>query len=208
VYQGPTPPYRIETERLVLRCWEPADAPALDAAVAESRDELRVWMPWAAVPAVEPTVELLRRFRGSFDLGQEFSYGIFDHAGAVIGSSGLHVREDEGAFEIGYWVRTGRTREGLATEAAAALTCVGMQRCGAQRMDIRVEPGNEASARVARKLGYREEGRLRRKLPPLVPGGPMRDALLFTLLAEELPASACASTAYRAFDVVGNSLTA
>ena len=41
------PPYRIVTERLVVRCWEPRDAPLLKEAVDSSLDDLRPWMPWA-----------------------------------------------------------------------------------------------------------------------------------------------------------------
>ena len=41
------PPYRIETERLVLRCWDPRDAPLLKDAIDSSLDHLRPWMPWA-----------------------------------------------------------------------------------------------------------------------------------------------------------------
>ena len=39
-------PYRIETERLVLRCYDPEDAPLLKDAVDRSLDHLRPWMPW------------------------------------------------------------------------------------------------------------------------------------------------------------------
>ena len=42
------PPYRIETERLVIRCWNPADAPLLKEAIDSSLEELQAWMPWAA----------------------------------------------------------------------------------------------------------------------------------------------------------------
>src|SRR5580765_6865000 len=156
----------METERLVLRCWEPADADALDDAVAESIEELRPWMQWAADPDVEPTAEVLRRFRGAFDLGQEFVLGLFSHAGEVLGGSGLHTRLDGGVLEIGYWVRTSRVGQGLATEAARVLTRVGIERCLAARMDIQVEPGNAASLAVARQLGYDEVGLLRHQLPP------------------------------------------
>src|ERR1700759_5294954 len=38
------PPYRIETERLVLRCWNPADAEALKEAVDASIEHLLPWM--------------------------------------------------------------------------------------------------------------------------------------------------------------------
>ena len=48
-----TPPYRIVTERLVLRCWEPRDAAALKEAVDASLDHLRPWMPWAQQRAAD-----------------------------------------------------------------------------------------------------------------------------------------------------------
>lgn len=202
MYAGPAPPYRVETERLVIRCWDPADADALDEAVGESLAELRPWMQWAVEPFEEATVEVLRRFRGGFDLGHDFTYGIFARTGEVLGGTGLHTRVASG-LEIGYWIRTSRAREGLATETAAALTRVGIERCGVERMTIQVEPANEPSLRVARKLGYRQVGLLPRELAPLRRGGRRRDAILFTLLAGDLAASACAAVAYEAFDVAG-----
>ncbi len=41
------PPYRIRTERLTIRCWEPRDASLLKDALDSSLDHLRPWMPWA-----------------------------------------------------------------------------------------------------------------------------------------------------------------
>lgn len=38
-------PYRIETARLVIRCYDRADAPLLKAAVDASVEHLRPWMP-------------------------------------------------------------------------------------------------------------------------------------------------------------------
>jgi RimJ/RimL family protein N-acetyltransferase len=202
MYVGPAPPYRVETERLVIRCWDPADADALDEAVDESVDDLRPWMQWVAEPFDDPTVEVLRRFRGGFDLGHDFTYGIFSRSGEVVGGTGLHTRVASG-LEIGYWIRTSRAGEGLATETAAALTRVGIERCRVERMTIQVEPENAPSLRVARKLGYREVGLLPRELAPLRRGGPRRDAILFTLTASELGGSPCAEVAYEAFDVAG-----
>src|SRR5439155_22043403 len=70
---GRTPPYRIETERLVIRCWEPQDAPLLKEAIDSSLDHLRPWMPWAREEpqSLAQKVELLRHFRGRFDLRSE-----------------------------------------------------------------------------------------------------------------------------------------
>ena len=107
------PPYLIRTERLVIRCWSPEDAPLAKAAIDSSLDHLRLWMPWAhAEPTtVEEKAELFRFFRDSFDRGEDFVYGILDPDGSeVIGGTGLHTRVGPGAFEIGYWIRRARGR--------------------------------------------------------------------------------------------------
>jgi ribosomal-protein-serine acetyltransferase len=43
-------PLSFETERLVLRCPQTGDGPALNAAVLESLNELRPWFFWADHP--------------------------------------------------------------------------------------------------------------------------------------------------------------
>jgi RimJ/RimL family protein N-acetyltransferase len=52
VASGQGPAYRIHTQRLVLRCWHPTDAPLLKAAIDASLEHLRPWLPWAQY---EPT---------------------------------------------------------------------------------------------------------------------------------------------------------
>jgi RimJ/RimL family protein N-acetyltransferase len=182
------PPYRIETERLVVRCWEPRDAPLLKEAVDSSLEHMRPWMPWAHEDPqpVEAKVELLRGFRGRFDLGQDFVYGIFPpDESEAIGGSGLHTRRGEGIFEIGYWIRASRVRQGFATEATAALTRVGFELCDVERIEIRVDPANEASLGIPRKLGFVEEGTLRGVLHDSAGSPRASDAVLFALLRGE-----------------------
>ena len=198
------PPYRIHTERLVLRCWDPGDAPRLKEAVDSSLDHLRPWMPWAVnePQPLEQKVELLRRFRAQFDVGEDFVYGIFTHdEETVVGGSGLHTRVGRDAFEIGYWIRASRVGEGLATEAAAALTRVGLELCCAERIEIRVEPTNAASAAVPRKLGFHEEATLRRRIPGAGPG--LRDATVFSMFRDEV-SDRVAEIDVEAFDAVGD----
>ena len=38
--------YRVETPRLVLRCWSPEDAPELRRALDDSDQHLRPWIPF------------------------------------------------------------------------------------------------------------------------------------------------------------------
>jgi RimJ/RimL family protein N-acetyltransferase len=202
------PPYRLETDRLVVRCWEPRDALLLKDAIDSSLDHLRPWMQWAQnePQTLEEKIELLRRFRGNFDLGEDFVYGILARDETrVIGGTGLHRRVGDDALEIGYFVRADSTGRGLATESTAVLTRVAFEICRVDRVEIHVEPANEASLRIPRKLGFIEEARLRRRLPPRE-GETRRDEVVFTMFAEELSSSPCGSVEYAAFDAAGRRL--
>jgi len=200
------PPYRIRSERLVVRCWEPVDAPALKEALDSSLDHLRPWMPWAAAepkPLAEK-VDLLRLFRGSFDLGQDFVYGLFaaDEL-EVVGGAGLHTRVGEDGLEIGYWIRASLAGQGLATEATAALTKVAFEVANVDRVEIRVDPANERSLAIPRKLGYAEEATLRRRLPPKEGEPGLRDVVVFSLFRDEYPQTPSAAAVLEAFDAAG-----
>jgi len=202
------PPYRIETARVVLRVWGPAEAPKLAQAVEASLDELRPWMPWAhAYPQpLEETVALLRSFRGRFDLGKDFAFGIFSHdESEVVGGTGLH-RRDEGSLEIGYWIRSDQAGQGLGTEAAAALTRVAFELCGTERVDIRCDPDNAASRAIPRKLGYTEDGTLRRRLHGPEGDPHRRDAVMYSMFPEELEGSPAGEAKFQAFDALGTRL--
>jgi RimJ/RimL family protein N-acetyltransferase len=205
-WEGPPAPYRIETERVVIRCYEPRDAPLLKEAIESSLEHLRPWMPWAQdePQTLEDRVELVKFFRSSFDSGENFTYGIFTaDETEVLGGTGLHPRIGPGGLEIGYWVRANATRQGIVTESTAALTRVGFEICEADRIEIRIEPGNEASFGVPRKLDFLEEATLRRRLPGKA-GGPLRDVTIFTMFREDFdPAIA---PGIRAFDARGERL--
>ena len=202
-WEGPPAPYRVETERLVIRCYEPRDAALEKDAVDSSLEHLRAWMPWAdnEPQTLEQKTDLLRIFRSAFDTGEAFSYGIFDPAEEEqLGGIGLMPRVGPGGLEIGYWMRASATRQGIATEAGAALTRIGFEVCEADRIEIRIDPDNEASLGVPRKLGFVEEATLRRRLPSR-PGEPLRDVTIFTLFREDLDPTL--APGIRAFDARG-----
>jgi RimJ/RimL family protein N-acetyltransferase len=199
------PPYRIRTERLTIRCWEPRDAPLLKQALDASLDHLRPWMPWAhdEPQPLDEKVALLRRFRGQFDLGQDFVYGLFDgDETEVVGGAGLHTRVGEGALEMGYWLSASWVGRGLAREAAAALTLAAFRVCGVDRVEIHVDPANDRSLAVPRTLGFTEEGTLRRRLPA-GPDGVPRDAVVFAAFRADVDDSPAAAFEVEAFDALG-----
>lgn len=198
------PPYRLATERLVIRCWEPRDAAGLKAAVDGSLEHLRRWMPWAwdDPQPLADKVERLRTFRGNFDLGTDFVYSVWDLAEReVLGGAGLHPRSGPDSLEIGYWVTAARAGQGIASEVAGVLTRVALEICGVDRVEIGVEPGNGASEAIPRKLGYEHEGVLRRRLPWRDEAP--RDRICYALFAEGSASALAAMPRFDAWDAAG-----
>jgi RimJ/RimL family protein N-acetyltransferase len=203
----PQPAYRIVTQRLVLRCWKPEDAPLAKAAIDANLEHLRPWMPWAMdePTSLEEKVNLLRRFRGRFDLDQDYTYGIFTvDESRVLGGCGLHTRLGPNAYEIGYWIHKDHIKRGLATEAAAALTRVAFEIGSVNRVEIHVSTGNQASAAVPPKMGYKLEATLGQRI--VGSDGELHDMLVWTLFAGDYPASPAANAEIQAFDASGGRL--
>ncbi|GAA1143348.1 RimJ/RimL family protein N-acetyltransferase [Kitasatospora gansuensis] len=135
-----------------------ADADPLNAAVVANLDHLRPWMAWAAeAPTPELSRELAQAGVTAWDEGTDFMYlvGLDDRPGSVVGAFGLHGRIGPGALEIGYWVSADHTRRGIATAAAARLTEVALALPGVTRVEIHCDEGNQPSAAVPERLGYR-----------------------------------------------------
>jgi RimJ/RimL family protein N-acetyltransferase len=177
----------VRTHRLVVRCWQPADAPLLKRAIDANLEHLRPWMPWAMhEPSSLEVVEArLTGFRERFGAGKDWLYGIFDRAQTeVVGGAGLHHRSaGPSVLEIGYWLRADLTGRGFATETAEALTTVGFAALGAKRVEIRCDPQNVRSMRVPQRLGYRHVETLREDA--LTSDGVVRDTMVWSMSAEE-----------------------
>lgn len=200
----PGPAYRVLTDRLVIRCWNPEDAPLLKEAIEASVEHLKPFMPWAynEPEELEKKIERIRRWRSNFDRSEDFVYGIFSpDERRVIGGTGLHTRVGEGAREIGYWIHAGETGRGYATEVSAALTRVAFEIDRVKRVEIHCDPRNKASARVAEKLGYSWEGTLRQRFH--FSEELWCDAMIWTLFSEDYPNSPAAKSNIQAFDAAG-----
>lgn len=98
-------PDAFETQRLLIRSPLPYDGPALNAAVAESREGLKRWMAWAdGHGTVADSEESARRARAAFLERTDLRLHLFEKGtGELVGSSGLHRIDWEASkFEIGY----------------------------------------------------------------------------------------------------------
>jgi RimJ/RimL family protein N-acetyltransferase len=200
----PGPAYRVVTPRLVIRCRNPEDAPLVSMAIETSMEHLRPWMNWIADEPqdLQERVATLRRLRGQFDLGQDFTYGIFGRGECeMLGCTGLDPSLGEGALEIGYWIHVAHINQGLASETAAALTRVAFEVHGVRRVEIHCDPRNVRSAAVPRKLGYIHEATLHNR--DLDYQGKPRDTMIWSLFEDAYAGSPAAQAQIEAYDAIG-----
>jgi ribosomal-protein-serine acetyltransferase len=173
-------------QRVFLRPYCAADAEQVFAAIDESRDFLRPWMPWVDDHAtVEDTREFCIRCAASWLLRTELPLAIFEVvSGRYVGSTGFHEPDWElRSFEIGYWLRVTAVGFGYMTEAVRLVTELAFTSLRARRVHLSCEAHNEASQRVAERAGFVLEGRLRNGL--LATDGSAVDALVYSLIPEE-----------------------
>jgi ribosomal-protein-serine acetyltransferase len=182
-------PDSFETERLTIRSPMPGDGEELQAAVAESIEDMRSWMPWANhVPTVEEEEDAVRRGRARFLMREDLWLLLFlKGTHMLVGGSGLHrIDWDVPRFEIGYFVRRRFAGQGYITEAVRGVTRFAFETLGARRVEIRCDARNERSRRVAERAGFELEATLRKHA--LAVDGSLRDTLIYVCL--ELPEAA------------------
>lgn len=197
--------YRVETDRLVLRCWEPGDARVMRSSLDRNDQHLRPWIPFMKDEprSLQQSAEWLRGIRAAFDLRQNFRYAVFDTCEKnLLGENMLLTRAGPGALEIGYWTDKDATGRGVASVSSCAMIRVAFEIEQADRVEIICEPENAASAAIPEKLGFSHDGTLRRRATN--PDGKSCDLMVWSLFADEYPSTPAAKTEIRAFDCLGD----
>ncbi|MEP7201903.1 MAG: GNAT family protein [Ilumatobacteraceae bacterium] len=148
-------PETMPSHRLTLRRWVAADAPKLKDAITRNVGHLRPWMPWIAAEPMSlvARVALINQWQFDWERGGDVVIGAFLD-GEIVGSTGLHRRRGPAALEIGYWVHVDHLGNGIANEAASALTTAAFTVPGVEHVEIHHDKANVASAGVPRSLGY------------------------------------------------------
>jgi ribosomal-protein-serine acetyltransferase len=187
-------PEQMVGDRVLVRPYRAGDGQAVFDAVDESRDHILPWLPWGPFHTCpEETEKQVRKWRARWDLREDLAVGIWDkESGDYCGGSGLHrIDWSVRSFEIGYWIRKSKHGSGYVTEAVRLLTLLAFDGLAANRVFIRCAVGNDRSAAVPRRLGYREEGILRASAKDA--NGEVRDVLLFAITRPDWPVSAVSS---------------
>jgi [ribosomal protein S5]-alanine N-acetyltransferase len=173
----------LDAGPFALRGFRPDDA----AMVSEAGKDPVIPLV-ATVPAQASAVEAARfvdvqrrRLRDGFGYSFVIAEARSDQG---VGSIGLWLRDaDQGRASVGYWVLSSARRRGAATCALGALSRFALETLGFARVDLHVEPWNEASIATAESAGFRREG-LARSWQTV--GGRRRDMYLYGLVPEDL----------------------
>ncbi len=101
-----------------------------------------------------------------------------------LGGCGLNQINRVNRFaNLGYWVRTSQAGHGVATAAARLLAQFGFGELKLSRLELVIDVDNQASQRVAEKLGAFREGVLRHRL---FMHNQTRDAVMYSLIPRDL----------------------
>ena len=144
----------LETPRLILRHLEPDD---LDALFALYRDpEIRRYFP-DGTRTLDRTREELEWFLKGHPKFPELGLWatVERRSSAFLGRCGLLPWEIDGRHEVelAFLIDKARWSEGFATEASHAIIKHARIGLNIQRLICLITPGNEASVRVAQKVG-------------------------------------------------------
>lgn len=196
--------YRIETERLVLRCWSPTDAHCLRAAVDANDQHLRPMIPFMKDEprTLAQTVQWLRGHRAAFDSDQMYRFAVFDaEEKTLLGENMLIARVGPGGLEIGYWTDKNAVGRGVASEASSAMIRVAFEIEKVERVEIMCAPENIASACIPAKLGFTHEATLKQRARDTEGG--VLDLMVWSLFADDYPMSPAAKMPMQVFDCLG-----
>lgn len=182
-------PDRIETPRLYIRPCMPGDGSDVFCAIADSRSELKPWLPFARKEQTLEEVEAgVRESFADFIKKTDIRLHIYlKETDEFIGSTGLHrIDWDVPKVEIGYWLNSRHTKKGYMVEAVKALTHLALHDLSCQRVEIRCDERNTSSRRVPEKLGFLLEGTFRHDHLD-ENGTDSRDTCVYSFVPEDLP---------------------
>ena len=144
----------LDAEGIVLRPWQPADAPAVVAAYQDPgirRWHVRSMNENEALAWIEAWPKRRRQESGC-------GWAVASDVG-VLGQVSLRtVSLDAGAAEISYWVLPEARGRRIAQRALAAVTTWSFDVLGLHRIELNHSTQNPASCRVAERAGYLAEG--------------------------------------------------
>jgi RimJ/RimL family protein N-acetyltransferase len=149
---APTEYPSLADEVVRLRPWREDDVAALVKALTDP--EISLWIDRIPFPYTESD--------GRAFVGSSPGFAVTDLAGEVLGACGVEWSDPgQGVAMVGYWLRPEARGRGAATAATRLVARWVLGELGFERLELRADPHNVASCRVAEWAGFTLEGTLR-----------------------------------------------
>jgi RimJ/RimL family protein N-acetyltransferase len=177
-------------EKIAIRTYQPSDVQPYFEAAQESIAEVSRHLPWChqeySIQETQTWIEMM--VPRLWEEQSQYEFVITDAiTGGILGGCGLgRVDWANQTANMGYWVRTSRTRQGVATAASLLLAGFGFKHLGLKRIDVITSIENVPSLRVAEKLNPSEKKRVK---SGWVIGDDVFDAVVFSLFPEDIMAA-------------------
>lgn len=144
----------IETQRLLLRRFQPEDAEPMYGNWA-SDPEVTKFLTWPTHPNTDVTKSVVLSWVGSYEKADYYQWAIVPkELGEPIGSiSVVHLDEEQGDFEIGYCIGRRWWRQGYTSEALRGVMDELFRHTDAKSVSARHDTNNPNSGAVMRKCG-------------------------------------------------------
>lgn len=174
-------PHEFYTNRLFIRLPLPGDGNEIYNAINASKQELKLWLPFAQNDqSLEDTEINVREAHIKFLQRTDLRLHIFHReTGEFIGCTGLHrIDWEVPKFEIGYWIDSRQSGKGYMTEAVQGLTDFAFEKLQANRVEIHCDVKNTKSRSIPERLAYQLEG-IHYKDSIAVDGNDLRDTCVY-----------------------------
>jgi RimJ/RimL family protein N-acetyltransferase len=175
----PDPP--LTDELIALRGWRNTDAPEMTR-MFQDPDALE----WTRAPSPYregDALQWLASLPAQMRRGEALALAVTDAAdGSLLGSIDLRMRGESRA-EFGYVLGAWARGRGIGTRALRLYARWAFDELRLARLELLVQPGNEASLALGRRVGFKDEGILRAYRPVR---GERKDMVMMSLLPGEL----------------------
>ena len=165
---------------LALRYAQPADAEALFE--ISSDVETTRYMSWGPHRDIAQTERFIAGVPGQRERGEELGF-LVTRDGSLLGHIAfMEPRPRDRSAVIGTWLHRDYWGTGVNTEAKAIMAALAFRRMGMERLSVYAAVTNERSRAALAKVGFTEEGVLRRFH---LHGDTWHDLMVGSILREE-----------------------
>jgi aminoglycoside 6'-N-acetyltransferase len=176
------PSYPLTDGDIWLRGFQEKDAQVL-LEICQDQEIVQ----WTRVPeeySLQQAKERIWKAEENRLAGKELSLAIVDGEDQLLGSCDLRfLHGDRGIGEVGYLLGREARGQGVMSRAVRLLAIWALTELDLHRVEILLDPANQASLRVAQRAGFVLEGRLRQLRGD---GHQRRDRNLYSLLLKDI----------------------